>query len=153
MRYIIPLVIVVLLIVYFFVLGGDETKEIENVFDNIIQSVRDKDQESALDGFSIHYEDQYGYNYIVIKRIIENAFNEFETLDGSYENLTVHLSEDENGNQIAYANVDAKAIGTNGGIPKALLGEDGGYDNIEVTLKKSTLGSWKIVEVQGVDKH
>lgn len=153
MKYVIPTVIIGVLIVYFFVLGSDDAKEIEKVFDNILNSAREKDHEGVLEGFSIHYDDEYGYNYLVIKRIIENAFNEFDSMEGSYENLKVQISEGENGEKVAYANVDVSALGVRGGIPKALLGGDGGYDNIDVTLKKSTLGPWKIIEVRGIDKY
>ena len=153
MRYLIPAAIIVVLIIYFFVLSGDETSEIEGVFDEIIQSVREKDPEGVLERFSIHYEDDNGYNYLIIKRIINDAFQQFDSLDGSYENVSVTLTEDENGEKIARAKVGVKAKGVKGGVPKTLLGSDGSYDDIVVTLKKSALGGWKIVEIEGVDKN
>ena len=57
MRYLIPAAILVVLILYFFVLSGDDTSEIEGVFDDIIEAARAKDQEGVLERFSIHYKD------------------------------------------------------------------------------------------------
>ena len=153
MRYLIPLAIILVLIIYFFVLSGDDTTEIEGVFDDITQSVTEKDSEGVLDHFSIHYEDDNGYNYLIIKRMINDAFSRFDSLNASYENVSVNITEDENGDKIARAKVGVKAKGVKGGVPKTLLGTEDSYDDIEVTLKKSTLGSWKIVEIDGVDKH
>ena len=153
MRYLIPAAIIVVLIVYFFVLSGDDTSEIEGVFDDIIESARDKDQEGVLERFSIHYKDDNGYNYLVIKRVLENEFQSFDSLDGSYENVSVQITEDGNGERVARAKVGVKASGVRGGVPKILLGSEDSYDDITVTLKKSSLGGWKIIEIDGVDKY
>lgn len=153
MRYLIPAVIVIVLIVYFFVLSGDDASEIEGVFNDILESAKAKDQEGVLERFSIHYQDDNGYNYLVIKRVLENEFQEFDSLDGSYENVSVVFGEDENGEKIADAKVGVKASGVRGGVPKILLGTEDSYDDITVTLKKSALGGWKIIEIDGVDKY
>ena len=153
MRYIIPVAIIVVLIVYFFALSGDDSSEIEGVFDDIIESAREKDQEGVLGHFSIHYQDDNGYNYLVIKRVLENEFQQFDSIDGSYERVSVVISEDENGEKIATAKASVKASGVRGGVPKNLLGTEDSFDDITVTLKKSTLGGWKIIEIDGVDKY
>ena len=153
MRFIIPALVLGSLLLYFLFTGGDETSEIESVFDEIITSARDKDKEGMLNRFSIHYEDEYGYNYLVIKKVIENALQEYEDLDGSYENISVNLKEDERGDKIAYARVGAKATALKGGIPKTLIGSENSYDDIVVTLKKSALGGWKIINIEGIDKY
>ena len=153
MRYIIPAAIILVLIIYFFMLSGDDTAEIEKTLDDMIESAREKDREGLLDSFSKHYKDNNGYNYLVIKKIIDNAFKEYGSLDGSYENLSVTLGEDENGEKTANAKLGVKAVGVRNGIPENLLGTEDSYDEITVRLKKSSLGSWKIVEIEDVDKH
>lgn len=153
MRYIVPAIVLGTLLIYFIFTGGDETAEIEAVFNNIIESAREKDEEGVLENFSIHYRDEHGYNYLVIKKIIGNAFSRFDSLDGSYGDISVSLSEDENGEMLAYTKVGVKAQGVKGGIPETLLGSDGSYDDIMVTLKKSSFGKWKIIEIEGVNKY
>lgn len=153
MRYLIPLAVIVLLIIYFFVTGGDDTSEIERVFDGMIESAREKDQEGLLGHFSIHYQDEHGYNYLVIKKVIENAFQEYDSLDGSYGDISVTFSEDENGEKLAHTKVGVRASGVKGGIPETLLGSEDSFDDVVVTLKKSAFGGWKIIEVEGVDKY
>ncbi len=153
MRYIIPAIILGVLLIYFIFSGGDDTSEIEAVFNEIIESVKEKDEQGVLEHFSIHYQDEQGYNYLVIKRIIENAFSRFDTLDGSFDNISVSLGEDENGDKLAHTKVGVKATGVKGGIPETLLGSDDSHDEIMVTLKKASFGKWKIIEIEGVDKY
>ena len=153
MRYVIPAVIIGALIIYFIFTDGDETAEIEAVFNNIIESAREKDEEGILEHFSIHYQDEQGYNYLVIKKIIGNALSRFDSLDGSYRDASVSMVEDESGEKLAYTKVEVKAVGIKGGIPETLIGSDDSYDDIIVTLKKSSFGKWKIIEIEGVDKY
>jgi len=153
MRYVIPAVILGVLLIYFIFTGGDDTSEIEAVFNEIIESVREKDGDGVLEHFSIHYQDEQGYNYLVIKKIIGDVFSKFDSLDASFGNISVSLSEDENEDKLAYTKVGIKAEGIRGGIPETLLGSDGSFDDIMVTLKKSTLGGWKIIEIEGVNKY
>lgn len=150
-KYIIPILILGVLLIYFIYTGGDETSEIEAVFNEIIDSSRNKDLEGVTEQFSLHYKDEYGASYPVLKNIIENTFEKFDSVDGSYGNVSVSLGEDENGEQLAYANVDVKARGTRAGIPQTLLGIDDTPDNITVILKKSTFGGWKIIKIEGID--
>jgi hypothetical protein len=153
MRYLIPAVVLGVLLIYFIFTGGDETGEIEAVFNEIIEAAREKDEDGVLEHFSLHYRDKQGYNYLVIKKIIDNAFSKFDTLDGSYGNISVSLGEDENGEKLAFTKVGVKAVGVREGIPETLLGSGDSYDNIMVTLKKSTFSGWKIIEIEGVDKY
>ena len=153
MRYIIPAIILGVLLIYFIFSGGDDTSEIEAVFNEIIESVKEKDEEGVLEHFSIHYQDEQGYNYLVIKKIIGDAFSRFDSLDGRFDNVSVSLGEDENGDKIAHTKVGVQATGVRGGVPETLLGSDGSYDDIMVTLKKTSFGKWKIIEIEGVDKY
>ena len=151
MKYIIPLVILGVLLIYFIYTGGDETSEIEAVFNEIIDSGRNKDLEGVTEHFSLYYKDEYGVSYPVVKNIVSNTFERFDSLDGGYGNVSVSLGEDENGEKLAYANVDVKVTGIEGGIPHTLLGTEDTPDNITVTLKKSTFRGWKIIKIEGID--
>ena len=47
--------------------------------------------------------------------------------------------------------MDASATANNGGIRKGILGLDNSPENITIYLEKSTLGSWQIVRVEGIE--
>lgn len=151
MKYIIPIFILWVLLIYFIYTGGDETSEIEAVFNDIIESGKNKDLEGVTEHFSLYYRDEYGVSYPVVKNIVSSTFEKFDSLDGSYGNVSVSLGEGENGEKLAYTNVDVTAIGTRGGIPHTLLGTEDTPDNITVTLKKSTFRGWKIIKIEGID--
>ena len=55
--------------------------------------------------------------------------------------------------EVAVINLDVSAVGLKNGIDAELLGQDASAENITVYLEKSTLGKWKIVEVEGIDKN
>ncbi len=151
MKYIIPIVILGTLLIYFIYTGGNERSEIEAVFNDIIESGRNKDLEGVTEHFSLYYKDEYGVSYPVVKNIVSSTFEKFDSLDGSYGNVSVSLGEDENGEKLAYANVDVTATGTRGGTAHTLLGTEDTPDNITVTLKKSTFRVWKIIKIEGID--
>jgi len=153
MRYVIPAVVLGALLIYFIFTGGDETAQIEAVFNEIIESAGDEDREGIMEHFSIHYRDDEGYNYLVIKKAIESAFEKYDSLEGSNGNISVSLGEDENGETLAYTKVGVKVQGVRGGVPETLLGSGDSFDNITVTLKKSTFGRWKIITIEGFDKY
>ncbi len=150
-RYIIPLIIVVVLLVYFFYPAGDDTSEIESVFDDMIESAEKRDLEGITEHFSIHYKDEYGATYPAVKNIIENMLEKFDTIEASYSDLSVSINENEYGEKEAAANLDVIATGIKSVVPHSLIGNDESPENVTVILKKSTLGGWKIIEVEGLD--
>jgi len=151
MKYIIPILILGVLFMYFILTGGDETDEIEAVYDEIIDAGRSKDSKGVTERFSLYYKDDYGASYPVIKNMIENSFEKFDSINGSYGNVSVTMGEDENGEKLAYSNVDVISTGIKGGIPYSLIGTEDSADNITVTLKKSAIGGWKIIKIEGID--
>lgn len=141
----------VVLLIYFFYPGGDDTAEIEAVFNDIIESAERKDQNGITEYFSLHYKDEYGATYPAVKNIIKKAFEKFDSFDISYSDLSVSINENADGEKEAAANLDAIVTGTKSGVPHSLIGSDESSENVTVILRKSALGGWKIIEVQGLD--
>lgn len=150
-RYVIPLIIIVALIIYFYFPGGDDTSEIEAVFNSIIESAGEKNLEGVTEHFSIHYKDEHGATYPFVKKIIQNAFEKYDGLQGSYSDLSATIGENENGEKEAAANLDIIVKGINSGESHNLIGSDGSPENITVMLKKSSFGGWKITEIEGLE--
>ncbi|MEQ9618336.1 MAG: hypothetical protein RIG61_04075 [Deltaproteobacteria bacterium] len=151
-RYVIPLIIIVALLVYFYFPGGDDTSEIEAVFNSIIESAGEKNLEGVTEHFSLHYKDGHGVTYPVLKNLTQNAFEKYDGFQASYSGLSATIGENENGEKEAAANLDIIVKGIKSGKKQNLIGSDVSPENITVMLKKSSFRGWKIIEVEGIEK-
>ena len=150
-RYVIPLIIIVALIIYFYFPGGDDTSEIEAVFNGIIESAGEKDLKGVTEHFSIHYKDEHGATYPVVKNIIQNAFDRYDGFQATYADLSATIGETENGEKEAAANLDIIVKGIKSGEHHNLIGSDESPENITVLLNKSSFGGWKITGIEGLE--
>jgi hypothetical protein len=150
-KYIVLAIIILGLFIYFFLWSGDDPSEIGAVFNDVIEAGKKKDLEGVTEHFSINYRDDYGATYPVVKNVIKNFFERFDSFEGDYSNLAVSINEGEDGEKQAIANLDVWVSGIRNGIPVALLGDEDTPQNITVTLVKSKLGGWKIVKVEGME--
>ena len=152
-RYLVLLVAAALVLIYFFYPRGDDPKEIQAVFDQMRDAAVNKDAEAEARYFSIQYKDEYGASYPVVKNVIENVFRKYDEIQVSYSGLSVVFSKTESGEKEAAANLDLLITGQTSGMSHDLIGSEGSPDNITVTLRKSELGGWKIVSVEGIQEQ
>lgn len=130
--------------------NGDEY--FNNYFSKMVKAGEEEDTDKFMDNFSLHYKDDYGLNYIVVKNLVKNVFENYDMVQGEFSNLSSSISKDSEGKEIATVNMDVTATADKNGIEKGILGFDSTPDNITIYLEKSTLGSWKIVSVEGIEK-
>ena len=150
-RYIFLLIILALILIFYFLPRGDDAGEIEAVFDEIVEAAGKKDYEGIMEHFSVQYKDEYGAGYPVVKNIIIKVFEKYDSVEASYSGLSVVINKNEYGEKEAAANTDVEVTGYKSGIPDKLIGDNESSDNITVTLRKSGLGGWKIIRVEGLD--
>ncbi len=131
--------------------SGDDTREIEAVFNKAIEAGEKKDLEGVMEHFSLIYRDEYGATYPVVKKIVKNSFEKFDAFGCRYADLRVSINETEKGEKKAVANFNTYISGVNSGIPVSLLGSEGSLQNLTVTLKRSSFGEWKIIKVEGLE--
>jgi hypothetical protein len=148
-KIVLGLIVLVVLILFFFLPSGDDTREIESTIDEIMMAGRKRDLDGVMDHFSIHYRDENGATYPVVKRIVMNFFNNYEGFDCGYSDLKVSIS-DSDGEQVAVASLDFYVSGIKTGRLFPIVGSELLPENIIVTLEKKTLGAWKIKEIEGV---
>jgi len=149
-RLILPIIIVAAFIIIFFLPDGDDTSEIESVFNQVIKAGEEKNFDGVMDHISLHYRDEYGATYPVVKNIVKRYFENYDRFDGAYSDLEVSFNEsDQDVN--ALANLDVYVTGLRRGKSIVILGSEEGPDNITVTLEKSILGDWKIKSVDGIN--
>ena len=146
------LIIIAVGLAYLFFPSGDDTREIEAVFIKATEAGEKKDLDGVMEPFSISYRDGYGATYPVVKNVVKNFFDKFDGFEGNFSALAVSINETEEGGKRAIANLDVSVSGINSGIPVSILGTEDSPQNLTVTLKKSGLGSWKIIKVAGVEQ-
>lgn len=147
------LIAVTLVLLYLFYPRGDDPREIESVFNEMIDAAGKNDADGITEYFSLQYKDEYGASYPVVKNVIENTFRKYDSIRVSYSGLSVIFSENESGEKETAANFDVIATGQSSGMSYDLIGSEGSPDNVTVTLKKSALGGWKVTGVQGLDEQ
>jgi len=154
MKYIIPLVIIAVLLFYFF-LPANEDKDaagkIEIVLNNLIESGERKDINVVMEYFSPDYQDSSGRTILVVKKIIQNAFDSFESVEGGYSNLIVSTIEDERGDTQTIANLDIWISGNKTGTTYNLIGTKDNPRNVKIAFESLMLGGWKILSVKGIN--
>ncbi|MGB7292413.1 MAG: hypothetical protein WBD99_09590 [Thermodesulfobacteriota bacterium] len=143
------LIVLVVLILFFFLPSGDDTTEIESTIDEIMMAGRKKDLNGVMDHFSIHYRDENGATYPVVKSIITSFFSNYEGFDCDYSDLKVSINDSDE-EQAAVASLDFYVIGVKTGRRFPIIGSELSPENIIVTLEKTTLGVWEIKEIEGV---
>jgi len=152
-RYLLLLIAVTLVLLYIFYPRGDDPREIESVFNEMIDAAGKNDTDGIAEHFSLQYKDEYRASYPVVKNVIENAFRKYDNVRVSYSGLSVIFSENESGEKEAAANFDVTVTGQSSGMSYDLIGSEGSPDNVTVTLKKSALNGWKVTGVQGLDEQ
>ena len=153
MKKIIIFAVLILALAWLFFSGGENDDEFfNNYFNEMVKAGENKDLDSFMDNFSLHYKDDYGLNYVVVKNIVKNVFEKNSEIEGGFSGLNSSITNDEDGKEIAVVNMDVTATANNGGIRKGILGFDNNPENITIYLEKSTFGSWQIVSVEGIEK-
>ena len=152
MKKLVVLVVVIIALLFFYLCRStDDTTEISEVLDQMVESGENGMQGDLMEHVSIEYRDDYGATYLIIKNVVDNFFQKFTKFDTKYENLAVSIDKSESGDNTAVANLDIHIIGYRSGAPVDILGTEGSYQNITVELKKNKLLGWKITKAEGFE--
>ena len=153
MKYLIPLVVIAVLLFYFFLPASkdeDASKKIEIVLNNIIKSGEREDVNVFMEYFSPDYEDSSGRTRLVIKNIVQKAFDRFDSIQGGYSNLIVSTIENENGDTQTIASLDIWIRGIKTKTTYNLIGTEDDPEKVEIVFESVMFGGWKILSVEGI---
>ncbi|MGQ0793721.1 MAG: hypothetical protein ACT4NX_06465 [Deltaproteobacteria bacterium] len=151
MRKIAPLILALAAVAYFFLPSGDDPRQIDAIFGKIEEAGVKRDLDGVFEHFSLLYKDDYGATYPALKGIVKRFFEKYDGFDAGYSNLAVSIGEDSDGKASAVANLDVYISGIKSGRDTPIVGNEGSPENITVTLEKSGLGDWKIVNIEGLE--
>ncbi|MFQ5788705.1 MAG: hypothetical protein ACE5H1_12080 [Thermodesulfobacteriota bacterium] len=149
-KIILAVIVVAVLLIIFFLPDGDDTSEMESVFNQVIIAGEGKNLDGVMDHISLHYRDEYGVTYPVVKNIVKRYFEIYDSFDAGYSDLDVSFNESEK-EVNALANLDVYVTGIRSDNSIAIWGNEESPDNVTVTLEKSILGDWKIKSVDGIN--
>jgi len=153
MKYLIALVIIAVLSFYFFLPASNEegaSAKIETVLKHLVESGKRKDVNVFMEYFSPDYKDSSGRTRLVIKDIVQKAFDRFESMEGGYSNLIVSTIENESGDTETIANLDIWISGIKAGTTYKLIGTEDNPKSVEISFESVMFGGWKILSVEGI---
>ncbi|MGI9533719.1 MAG: hypothetical protein ACR2NW_02110 [Thermodesulfobacteriota bacterium] len=151
MKKVIVLLLIVAVGLIFLTRNKSDDDFFNSYFNQMVEAGETKNHDQFMSFFSLQYQDEYGLNYIIINELVKNTFNEFGTLEGSFSDLSSKIEEID-GKSLAIVNMDVNAIGIKNGIDTGILGLSNDPENITIYLEKSTLGKWKIIKVEGLNR-
>lgn len=130
-------------VIIYFLLPSEE-KRIKKLLREGSAAVEKEDIDSVMYKVSYHYKDEYGFNYIYIKELLERIFMRFENIRIEYDVIKIDIAKDK---AIVEVNVIVSAY--SGENFHYLLGEITNPANIRLSLEKERM-KWLIVTVYGL---
>ncbi len=137
---------VILIAVGFFIIRyyySDE-RRIKRIIEGGRKAVEAEDIKRCMSYVSIHYSDSHSLNYILVKRILEDVFREFDGFEVITRELRVTVNNDT-----ATAEFKGAVIVNIEGMRGFLVGGNDGPIEIKVDLNRERFG-WKVVRVEGI---
>lgn len=145
--------LLILVLAFIFFYGGkDDDEFFINYFHKMVKAGEEKNLDKFMDNFSLHYQDESGFNYIIVKNIVKKIFDKYEKTEGMVSDLSSSISKNEDGRETAIVNMNVLATGINGSIETAILGQNETPENVTVFLEKSMLGTWQIIRAEGIER-
>lgn len=122
---------------------SDETRIRKAVTEGRV-SIESEDLEGAMDHVSEKYEDERGWTYYVVKRILRDAFSQFEGFKIEMGTMQIEIREKE-----AAASFDLRLFVNLQGQRGLLVGSVQEPAHIQLFLTKG-LRRWLVTDVKGV---
>jgi hypothetical protein len=135
--------IAVIAVVGYWYLSSDE-RRIKKALSEAKEAIENEDLDAAMSHVSLQYRDERGWAYLIVKRVLERSFNEFDGIEIRMDVQTIEIREKE-----AEARVGLTVLADLQGQKAFLLGNDAEPARAQITLIKETLG-WRITAVNGL---
>ena len=139
----ISLLSVIALAVAFF---PSDKKRIKKVVENGRQAVINEDLKGFMDIISLNYNDDFGGNYINLKKRMDRLFKQFDNSDITLDMLGISVNGDT-----AAAELNLSVITSEGEYRGYLIGDAEGGHDVKVYFGKSPY-RWKVVKIEGVEE-
>jgi len=127
-------------------LGILDTLRIKKVLKGTEKAFEHEELDKLMSYVSLKYNDDYGFNYPMAKRLMSGLFRDFDQFEVTVENPVIKLEEDTATVQFSlWITVNWN------GTPSYIVGTNRSGAPVKVYLRKEFL-SWKVVRLEGVIK-
>ena len=127
-------------------LGILDTLRIKRVLTGTEEAFEQEELDKLMSYVLLKYNDGYGFNYPMVKRLMSGLFQDFDQFEATVENPVIKIEEDTATVQFSlWITVDWN------GTPSYIVGTNRSEAPVKVYLRKELL-SWKVVKLEGVIK-
>lgn len=131
----------------------DDPRQFNKILNEMVHAANAKDIGVFMDFFSLDYKDPSGISYPVVKNIVKNKFEEFDSFETAYEEVSVSFNKESDGDQVAKVEMEIIVTGVkDGALSKELIGGSGHFKYLTAHFRKSGFGFWKIYRIDGLDE-
>src|SRR3990170_6867168 len=127
-------------------LGILDTLRIKRVITGTEEAFEQEELGNLMSYVSPKYNDGYGFNYPMAKRLMSGLFQDFDQFEVTVENPVIKIGEDT-----ATVTFSLWITVNWNGTPSYIVGTNRSGAPVKVYLRKKLL-SWKVVKLEGVIK-
>lgn len=129
--------------IIYLLLPSDESR-IKKLIKEGAAAIEKEDIENVMSGVSFNYRDDYGFTYLLLKKMFEFQFKDLSDIQIEYENLKIEVKKDS-----ASAEVDVRVIATFDNNTGYIIGDIKTPEHIKFTLEKERV-KWLVIKTEGL---
>lgn len=130
-------------IIIYFLWPSDESR-IKKLIKEGAAAIEKKEIDKVMSKVSFNYYDDYGFTYILIKKLLEDQFRTMSDMKVEYENLKITVKKDS-----AIADLDVRVIATIGNETGYIIGDIKKPMHLKFTLEKERV-KWLVMKIEGL---
>ena len=130
-------------IIIYFLWPSDESR-IKKLIKEGAAAIEKKEIDKVMSKVSFNYYDDYGFTYILIKKLLEDQFRTMSDIKVEYENLKITVKKDS-----AIADLDVRVIATIGNETGYIIGDIKKPVHLKFTLEKERV-KWLVMKIEGL---
>jgi len=134
----------IILILYF--LWPDDSKRIKTIIHKGQGAVENESIEEVMSLISFHYKDDAGQTYFILKRNLQNLFNQISDIEIEYRIIEIKIK-----NNTATASLGIRVIGTLMNNRGYIIGNFDSPEEFTLALEKEHL-KWFITGSEGIKR-
>ena len=130
-------------IIIYFLWPSDESR-IKKLIKEGAAAIEKKEIDKVMSKVSFNYYDDYGFTYILIKKLLEDQFRTMSDIKVEYENLKITVKKDS-----AIADLDVRVIATIGNETGYIIGDIKKPMHLKFNLEKERV-KWLVTKTEGL---
>ena len=130
-------------VLIYFLWPSDESR-IKKLVKEGATAVEKEEIDNVMAKVSFNYQDEKGFNYILIKKILESQFKAMSGIKVEHENLKIEVKE-----KLATAEFDLCVIATIGNQTGYIIGDLKAPARIKLFLEKER-ATWLVIKTEGI---